>query len=204
MLTQAAPAPSSAASWRCTVTASGVVCRSGVSCGGKPAPSVPRYAAGRPQRCSACASSQAQVVLPLVPVMPAMVSRCEGGRRSGRRSARRARRDPAVVRRTPAAANSGGAGAASWLVQHRARAALHRFARELQAVMRAAAAGEKERPRGDGAAVERDIANLQLRGHADEAACQFSQWARRAHAAAPCAHCRSAGPAGSSSGVLTG
>ena len=41
MHTHSAPAPSSAASWRCTVTASAVVCLIGVICGGIPAPSVP-------------------------------------------------------------------------------------------------------------------------------------------------------------------
>src|SRR5438270_10337695 len=60
------------------LTASEVVCSVGVSCAGMPTPSVPIYAHRRRQCCSACASSHAQVVLPLVPVMPATVICCAG------------------------------------------------------------------------------------------------------------------------------
>jgi hypothetical protein len=43
--------------------------------GGNPAPSVPTYAVLAPSADAALASSQAQVVLPLVPVTPAIGSR---------------------------------------------------------------------------------------------------------------------------------
>ena len=156
MQTHSAPRARSVASWRCTLTASGVVCRverklrrpeTEAECAD--------VGRGRGRSSSDCASSHAQVVLPLVPVMPATVSCAEGAPK------KRSAMTPACSLKwaTPATNVPGGgcgtdAGCASpRVVEHRARAARQRLRREAQSVMRATPAGEEQRPRGGRAAV---------------------------------------------------
>ena len=105
-----------------------------------------RRRAGR-QSSSACASSQAQVVLPLVPVMPATVRLAEGAPK--KRSAMK----PSCARRFGTARTTNRCSRPRAAVtprrrlpQHRARAARRGARRKLQPVMRARR-GRRETPR---------------------------------------------------------
>ena len=112
------------------------------------------YAAGWPQKPSAWASRYAQVVLPFVPVMPAMVSACDGApkKRSAIVPTRRLSCGNAARRRSPSRNRERRGDVGPGLEQHGARAARDGLLRELEPVMRAAAAGEEQRagrrPRG--------------------------------------------------------
>ena len=78
MAARVAPAAATSDRTRCTPRTSGVVWVVAATDGGNPAPSVPTYAVLAPSADAALASSQAQVVLPLVPVTPAIDNRVLG------------------------------------------------------------------------------------------------------------------------------
>jgi len=63
----------------------------------------------------------------------------------------------------------------SRLVQHSARAVRDRLRRELETVVRTAAAREEQATLGDGAAVDRHVGDEHVRRRIDDARCQFRQ-----------------------------
>lgn len=125
------------------------------------------YAAGLPQSVNACDKRYALVVLPFVPVIPAMVSACEGAPKKAIRD----RPDlttqlghardknlrcplPALPRET---GEGLGGGTFVSFEQYRPRAALHGLLRKFEPMMRTPATCQKQRSRACRTAVERHV-----------------------------------------------